>query len=124
MPQHSRQDISVPPSEAERRQYGRIRQGELYCSLGEVEDLSAGGMRLRCRRVPRGQLKVALRSKSGVEIEVYGTIAWRRRIGIGKHVVGVRFTGLTPEIMQKLTRIATEHRLNSVMRLGDNHLIS
>lgn len=96
--------------EGTRRNHGRLPQETLACNLGEVLDLSAGGMRVLCRRVPSGETvvqicgwdkKLALRAK----------VAWSRRVGFFKHEAGIMFLDLTETQARELNAIAANHRL-------------
>lgn len=93
-----------------RRSHGRLQQDTLACDMGPVSDLSAGGMRLICRRVPKGEFTVTLYD-AGERVEVTAQVAWSRRIGFFKHEVGVQFINVDAEMARRLTTAATNNRV-------------
>jgi hypothetical protein len=98
-----------------RRRSGRLEQEMLYCEYGKVLDLSAGGMRIVCRRVPpAGQLVIALH---GIDetFKVKARVAWKKRIGLLKHEVGFQFLDVSPQLSRKLTNLATTCRMRRAM---------
>lgn len=97
-----------------RRRFGRLPLETLECNLGTVLDLSAGGMRVLCRKVPKVQ--------TIVEIDGYpmpqpliANVTWTRRTGLFKHEVGLQFQNVSPEIARVLSQIAGCNRMRRVM---------
>jgi hypothetical protein len=94
------------------RRTGRLCQHTLSCNLGRVLDISAGGMRIITRKVPRGFVDVHL-----VGHPLPGSLKavrqWSRRLGWFRHEVGLRFETVTPDVAQRLSAIACSCRLRS-----------
>jgi len=101
------------PDAATRRQRGRIEQESLTSNLGPVLDVSASGVRILARRVPKGEVTVELIGLGG-RFEHRGRVVWSKRIGLFKHEIGIEFEDITPEMSQQLTRLATDNRFRRV----------
>lgn len=91
------------------RQTGRLPQESLACSLGPVLDFSAGGMRVKTRRVPKGRFEVELFGLGG-RITVPAEVIWTKRCGLFSRIVGVRFVNLDPGMLVTLKRMSSENR--------------
>ena len=83
----------------------------LWCDRGVVSDLSNGGMRLICRKVPKSPVELELHG-CGLELRLKATIAWSTRLGFRRHEVGVKFVNLTPEQARQLTTMAMTNRMS------------
>lgn len=85
---------------ANARKFGRVHIQDVTCSLGEVLDLSASGMRIRTPSKPElpchQQAEISLVCIDG-EVIVRIESIWERRTGWRKHEMGVRFLDLTPQ---------------------------
>jgi hypothetical protein len=101
--------IVKPKSAPTRRRHGRLPQETLKCNVGEILDLSAGGMRVLTRRVPAEAVKVRI---EGYEFpgELIAEVAWTKRLSMFKREVGFRFLSISPEVAQVLTSIAAVNR--------------
>jgi hypothetical protein len=80
------------------------------CALGEILDLSGGGMRVLCQdKTPmkvNTAAKVMLKTLDGKE-EVNVRCCWVKRRGwFGKHELGLKFIGMDPEQADRLEKIA------------------
>jgi len=101
-------------NETIRRRFGRLPLETLQCNLGTIIDLSAGGMRVICRRVPK--------LMTSVQIEGYpmpqplqARVTWTRRVGLFRHEVGLQFVDVAPQLASILAKIAGCNRLRRVM---------
>jgi len=92
-----------------RRRHGRLEQEAVRCSLGHVVELSASGMKIRCRKVRRDVVDVHIWGL-GSELTVKGRIVWSKRIGFFKHEAGVQFLDMTPELVRKVTTMGMTNR--------------
>ncbi|UCD75044.1 MAG: PilZ domain-containing protein [Phycisphaerales bacterium] len=92
-----------------RRRRGRLGQEGLTSSHGPVLDLSSGGARVMCRRVPKGAVILELVGAGGV-FRLKAHVAWSRKIGLFKYEVGFEFDDVPPDVARKLTTLATDHR--------------
>ena len=101
------------PDAATRRRRGRIEQEGLVSNFGPVLDVSAGGVRILARKVPKGQVTVELIGLGGC-FTLRGRVVWSQRIGLLKHDIGIEFDDVTPEMARHLTRLATDNRLRRV----------
>ena len=72
----------------------------LRCDLGEIADVSCGGMRVRTRLKPalrEGEAgNVVLKWPEG-KVAVPATVIRRRKLGLFRWELGVRFDNMTPE---------------------------
>jgi hypothetical protein len=99
-------------SATSRRRRGRVFVCGVETSLGEALDVSAGGMRVRCRgSVPREGALMALDVATLDGRFVVGArVAWVKRIkGAGSNV-GLEFVKLTPEIQAQIRFMAMANR--------------
>ncbi|MCC7193246.1 MAG: PilZ domain-containing protein [Phycisphaeraceae bacterium] len=101
--------IADAPKKQDNRIRGRLRVELLKCKLGDVQDLSSTGMRVRRRgrlMVKKGEVhEVTLTSLVGKQT-VQARVMWIKRVGFFKHDLGLKFEGLTPEIEKGITAIA------------------
>jgi hypothetical protein len=100
-----------------RRHHGRLPTESLGTNLGIVLDLSIGGMRLATSKRPKGIFEILI-SDGTMACKVKGRLAWSKRIGLFKHIIGVAFVDVTPEQGRMLTRLAMSGRSRRV--LGDD----
>lgn len=98
------QPDNLADSGAERRQFGRIRHGEVRCNLGSVLDLSRGGVRLLTSRRLRGKVRVVLHDETRAALKLQAQVVWRKRIGLGQFAVGLQFTEVNAEQARWLTQ--------------------
>lgn len=103
-----------PKSWDTRRRFGRLPQETLMSNIGLVLDLSAGGMRVLCRRTPPERIRISLRGHN-LPGPLNGVITWSRRVGLFRHEVGVRFEDISSETKQALADISAVHRLRRVL---------
>jgi len=106
-----------PPRDDDRRRHGRIRTEEVTCSIGDVVDLSASGMRVESkgrRAVSLGDT-VSLTLKYGqYALPIDAQVVRIQKTGFRRHVLGLQFEKLNPDIQSKLTqmaRIASNQRM-------------
>lgn len=91
----------------ERRHNGRIKaERAVACNLGEVLNLSSGGMRVHAARRLRGRHKVELWSATA-SVQVWADVKWAKRDGLRRFDVGLEFLDVTPEIAAQLARFAS-----------------
>ncbi len=97
---------SGPPGAASpqnRRRHGRVRTLDVQCSLGEVTDISASGMRV-CGRgkpsLPQGvATTITLATPAGMLAVEIG-VAWVRRVGFRGWEMGLEFVTVTPQVVE------------------------
>jgi len=94
------------------RKFGRFIQQRLICNLGEVLDLSAGGMAVRCRHVPEGEFTIQIAGYSLPET-LRARMIWWRKTGLFKRDVGVQFIDVSPAMAKCLCAIASANRLSA-----------
>ncbi len=100
--------MMLPRGENARR-HGRLQTKDLTCSLGDVLDISASGMRIVTRSI-RGiqageQSACSVGSVHG-SFSVYVRVAWARRLSLAKWELGIEFIEPTPAAADVLSRIA------------------
>lgn len=90
------------PETGERREHERARPAKVQSSLGEVIDVSPGGMRVRSRRRPsveRGQAFALDVWKSGATaFRVNVLVVWTRRAGFMRHEIGLQFLNTPAQV--------------------------
>ena len=90
-----------------RRSKIRNHRVELQCSLGRVLDISATGMRVSCRRVPKEKWIKILLNTTVDPLPVRARVAWTKRMGFRKHEVGLHFVEPSPEIVKLVRSCST-----------------
>ncbi|MBX3384383.1 MAG: PilZ domain-containing protein [Phycisphaeraceae bacterium] len=94
--------------DAQRRRHGRVYCQGILCTLGDILDLSASGMRVGCfqKPPPAGEIfDIVLHSCEG-EIAISCGVVWVSRKGFFRYEAGLAFGELTPAIRQTLSRLA------------------
>jgi hypothetical protein len=97
-------------SSRSRRHHGRLLQQNLDCSLGQVIDVSAGGMRVISSQVASGDVRVEIPAREP-RIRIPARIIWTKDMGRGQWEVGLQFVGMTPEISKQLSALALSYGL-------------
>ncbi len=92
----------------EKRQHGRHRPDGLVCNLGQVVDLSQGGMRLLSKRERQGSQTVVLTTPRLGKLTLRGRVAWRRELGFREHVLGITFEEIAAVDRKQLTELINE----------------
>ncbi len=88
------------------RRHGRVVPDSLWCSAGEVLDLSASGLRLQCTKaVGAGVGKVVLRDRNHT-VEVQGRVVWCKKVGFRRFEVGLEFVDIAPETAATIRAMA------------------
>lgn len=91
------------------RRYGRLLCQQITCSLGDVIDLSAGGMRIRAHGsmgLREGQT-VGLTLQAGTQpVPLPCQVVWMRKSSWRTWEIGLMFQDLTPRARQSLSGIA------------------
>ncbi len=100
----------------ERRAHGRLPQELLQSSVGPVLDLSMGGMRVHCKKPPKGSIDVELLDVEG-PVTVHAEVMWVRRLGFRKYDVGLNFPHVPSDVAKQLTRVSLNHRLRRLLGL-------
>ena len=95
-----------------------MRTQQVDCTLGQVLDISASGMRVyTLLRPPKPGSRVALTIDSlDGPVDVGCGVAWTRRVGMFKHEVGLEFIDLPDFVRAALTRRARATSQNEVIR--------
>src|SRR5262245_5887644 len=78
------------------RRHGRLKVQELRCTLGDVIDLSGGGMRIKTRMPPplNQRMALTLDTPHG-PLRLICVAKWIKRAGLfGGRIVGIEFTDL------------------------------
>lgn len=95
---------------SQRRRHGRVRADDVLCTLGQVLDLSASGMRVRCgRRAPEVGRTVEL-GIQGVDgpFLVKAKIVWVSRRGVLSSEMGLEFDQPTDNVKSQLNLLARQ----------------
>jgi hypothetical protein len=100
----SKRDGAGIPRRAERYQTNGLR-----CPLGDLVDLSASGMQIRCAKRPaaaRGEIRQFTISTGSQKLELAGRVVWVRRAGWRGFRIGVHFVNLKPGTEAALVQLA------------------
>jgi hypothetical protein len=101
--------LTDAPKKEDKRIRGRLRVELLKCKLGDVQDMSSTGMRVRRSgrlMVKVGEIyEITLASLVGKQT-VKAKVMWIKKAGFFKHDIGLKFEGLTPEAEKGITAIA------------------
>ncbi|MHC4220264.1 MAG: PilZ domain-containing protein [Planctomycetota bacterium] len=99
--------FSKDDAPSDRRRHRRIKAtGAVTCNLGRVLDISGGGLRVLSKTKTEGQGRVELTSVN-LRVAIPARVVWCHKVGFRKYVMGLEFMNLTPELMQRVTEIAT-----------------
>lgn len=100
------------------RRHGRVKCHDICCTLGEVLDLSASGLRVRAT----GKLPVRKGDAFSMTIETLDgpmlapvRIAWIRRVGFRRHEIGVTFVETGEALARALGTLARAAANNEVI---------
>ncbi len=92
-----------------RRKHRRYESHVVMCELGEVKDISAGGMRIQCEGKPPLRLGRSANIKLsfvGGGIVVTVEAVWHKRRGLKQHEIGMQFIGVSEEMTKALDSLA------------------
>ncbi len=92
-----------------RRLQGRLHQDGLVCNMGQVVDLSSGGMRVLAKRPHHGELTVCV-DGFDMTLRLQANIVWCERHGFRCFEMGLEFLYVDEEMGQILSRISRQHR--------------
>jgi hypothetical protein len=102
--------LAQPVDRAELRRARREAvSSNVRCNLGDIVDLSAAGMRVITRKPLDGDTRVTLLAQRAA-VQLSGKIAWSKRMGFRRHMVGVEFVQVDAHAEAMLTRLISEHR--------------
>jgi hypothetical protein len=108
-----KRDDLEPEGSLENRRHGRLPCESLWCNLGRVKNLSAGGLRVRCRLGQSFKMNqrviVRFQSSEGM-LTIEGRVAWRAQAGILRQEIGVELILSRPDVKSAYGRLAAEHR--------------
>lgn len=99
----------LAPAGAEVRRTGRLRCNMLECTLGDVIDISAAGMRVRHKGSPRfavGECIALSLVFASAEVRLETRVVWMRRTGFRRHEIGLEFSRLDSQTRDGLVEIA------------------
>jgi DnaJ-domain-containing protein 1 len=104
------------------RGHDRINATGISCHLGQVLDISGGGMRIRTEGTPgvaKGDIcSFGVRS-SRHQVSVRGQVMWTRRTSWKNYEFGVRWTDASPVHVQLLLQLARYGFVNIEETRGD-----
>ncbi len=118
--------VPTPPREKNARKHGRVRSQTITCSLGEVIDISASGMKVRMGNKPafkpHEEVSVTVNGVTN-PFEVRATFAWSRRNSLFKWTAGFQFSTLPDEVRKELLEIARIAAIGEKLRPVDEHYL-
>lgn len=97
--------------DGERRRHGRLRCEETSCCVGQVEDLSASGMRVKRRGRPimeiGDELTIGVHPDAGEPaIKLHARVVWIEKSGFRQHIYGMEFADLSDDQKRQLSELA------------------
>ncbi len=106
----------------------RLRKAERFagetvrCALGEIIDVSATGLRVRCAGKPPikpgGVLPLRLQFGDG-SMQLQAQVRWCKRRGLKRHEIGLQFVNLKPGMLKVLDAIARFGMASAAKHLPD-----
>lgn len=105
-------DVSVsltgPKKDKEGRRHGRVMCQDITCSIGDVLDLSASGMKVRTRyKLPgEGNVFVITLVTADGPLAILSRVRWIKRSGLFMREAGLEFFDLGPKSRQVLQALA------------------
>jgi hypothetical protein len=108
---------NVPGGE-QRRRHGRVVCQDIKCTVGEVVDLSASGMRVETgRKCPAigTEITTMIETLEG-PLPFAGVVVWSRRVGLFKFHIGIEFRNLNDAMRAALARLARASAQNETLR--------
>lgn len=103
----------IPERPGDQRRTRRLSQEMLACNLGDVMDLSLGGMRVRTPRhgAPDEGREVEVRFDAAEPpLTLRGVVVRSTPLGARRTELGVRFIDVSPEAHRQITRLSMAHR--------------
>lgn len=104
------------------REHERVAAQGITCHLGQVLDISAGGMRVRTEGTPGVQkgdtVSFGVRSNRH-KVSVQGQVLWTRRSGWKNYEIGVRWLDASPIHVELLLQLARYGFVNIEETRGD-----
>ncbi len=118
--------FELPPqlrkTENNARRCGRVRCQWTHCNLGEVLDISATGIRIKCKRRPAAEngarISINIEGIDGA-FDVSGRIVWRKKVGMFRWEVGIELDEPSLEARKGLSLIARSALTNDSMAAHD-----
>jgi hypothetical protein len=100
------------------RKHGRVRCQGIYCSFGEILDMSASGMRVisSLRPPPVDQIVLVTIQTLEGPIAVEARVIWARKASFFKREIGMRFVDLLPSAASALSRVGSSAAHNESVR--------
>lgn len=100
------------------RRHGRVKCHDVGCTLGEVIDLSASGVRVRSK----GRMAVCKGDAFSMTIQTLDgpmlapvRVAWVRRTGFRTHEIGITFGEAGPALRRALSALARASANNEII---------
>lgn len=110
---------SAPAKGPNNRRHGRVKCQDLSCTLGEVLDLSASGMRVRRAGNPivrKGErFSMTVQTLDGPMLAPV-EVTWIRKTGWRRHEVGLSFIEIGAALSAALATMARSSAHNEVFR--------
>jgi len=107
-PRHWTNWFTQPPAGPERRRTSRFRAKAAECDLGTIADLSASGVRIRCRRHHKptigSRVNLSVTGEDGRRVTIPCSVCWVRPVG-EYHEAGLEFNSPDVHDLQRLAEI-------------------
>lgn len=100
------------------RRHGRVKCRDVECTIGEVLDLSASGLRVRAKgalALRQGDVfSMTIQTLDGPMLAPV-QVAWVRRTGFRTHEIGITFRESGPALVRALANLARASANNEVI---------
>ncbi|MHC4948311.1 MAG: PilZ domain-containing protein [Planctomycetota bacterium] len=107
-----RTGLTEAEDHANRRRTGRLGLEGVRCDLGEVHDLSCSGMGIVSRKGLRVGTETPVVIMAGPDnVLVRARVCRAKKLGLFRHELGLEFVDVTDETRDRLTGIASIHRM-------------
>lgn len=117
-------DPSKPKSNDPRRRSGRLACTMAECTLGEVQDVSLGGMRVRSSiKLEKGQKVVVTVATPAGPMPVQCTVMWVKRTKLLWYSMGLQFENLCNQGQRLMREFARSAADREVVRPSVQNLI-
>jgi hypothetical protein len=97
----------ISRNNANKRRFGRLRCSMAHSMMGEIVDLSAGGMRVRGKTRPKhGEIVETTILTAQGPLVVKAMVKWTKRVRLFWFEIGLEFVELAPESRKTICEFA------------------
>ena len=101
-----------------RRHHGRLTTTELNCSLGDIINISAGGLVVLGKNASHYRFEIEIGSGDD-HVIVLAERIWTAQAGLRKHLTGYRFIDPPDHLLSRIYRAVLPTSINRVIKGAD-----